>query len=67
MIFLPYVLSIPVVGVVFGYVFQENGIVNSGLRNVGLGALAHDWLGIAALGALDDHGRDHLEGARASA
>jgi ABC-type sugar transport system permease subunit len=45
MIFLPYVLSIPVVGVVFGYVFQENGIVNSALRHVGLGAVAADWLG----------------------
>jgi ABC-type sugar transport system permease subunit len=45
MIFVPYVLSIPVVGVVFGYVFQQNGIVNSGLRSVGLGALAQDWLG----------------------
>jgi ABC-type sugar transport system permease subunit len=45
MIFVPYVLSIPVVGVVFGYVFQQNGIVNSGLRSVGLGAVAQDWLG----------------------
>jgi ABC-type sugar transport system permease subunit len=45
MIFVPYVLSIPVVGVVFGYVFQQNGIINSGLRDVGLGALAQDWLG----------------------
>lgn len=45
MIFLPYVLSIPVVGVVFGYVFQENGILNSVLRNVGLGGVAQNWLG----------------------
>ncbi len=45
MIFLPYVLSIPVVGVVFGYVFEENGIVNTTLRKLGLGTLAHDWLG----------------------
>jgi ABC-type sugar transport system permease subunit len=45
MIFVPYVLSIPVVGVVFGYVFQENGIVNTGLRDIGLGSLAQDWLG----------------------
>jgi ABC-type sugar transport system permease subunit len=48
MIFVPYVLSIPVVGVVFGYVFQENGIVNSGLRAAGLDALAQDWLGSPA-------------------
>jgi ABC-type sugar transport system permease subunit len=44
-IFIPYVLSIPAVGVVFGYVFQENGIVNSALRAIGLGGVAQDWLG----------------------
>jgi ABC-type sugar transport system permease subunit len=45
LIFLPYILSIPVVGVVFGYMFQLNGIVNSGLRSLGLGVAAQDWLG----------------------
>jgi ABC-type sugar transport system permease subunit len=45
LIFVPYVLSIPVVGVVFGYMFQLNGVVNSGLHTVGLGFLAQDWLG----------------------
>jgi ABC-type sugar transport system permease subunit len=30
---------------VFGYVFQRDGIVNTGLRDVGLGGLAQDWLG----------------------
>jgi raffinose/stachyose/melibiose transport system permease protein len=45
LIFLPYVLSIPVVGVVFGYMFQLNGVVNSVLRSVGLGVAAQDWLG----------------------
>jgi ABC-type sugar transport system permease subunit len=44
-IFVPYVLSIPVVGVVFGYMFQLNGLVNSTLRGVGLGFAAQDWLG----------------------
>jgi ABC-type sugar transport system permease subunit len=44
-IFVPYVLSIPVVGVVFGYMFQLNGVVNSGLRSLGLGFAAQDWLG----------------------
>ena len=38
-------LSIPVVGIVFGYLFQQNGLVNSALETVGLGALAQDWLG----------------------
>ena len=48
LIFLPYILSIPVVGVVFGYMFQLNGIVNSGLRSLGLGVAAQDWLGSTA-------------------
>lgn len=45
MLFLPYVISIPVVGVVFGYMFERDGIINSGLRAVGLGGVAPDWLG----------------------
>jgi ABC-type sugar transport system permease subunit len=47
-VFLPYVLSIPVVGIVFGYLFQQNGLVNSALQSVGLGALAQDWLGTSS-------------------
>src|SRR5205809_1091245 len=41
----PYVLSIPVVGVVFSTMFQLDGTVNSALRSIGLGGLAQDWLG----------------------
>jgi len=44
-VFLPYIISIPVVGIVFGYIFQLNGILNQLLRAAGLGALAADWLG----------------------
>ena len=44
-LFLPYVLSIPVVGAVFGQMFQLDGTFNTILRSVGLGALAQDWLG----------------------
>jgi ABC-type sugar transport system permease subunit len=44
-LFLPYVLSIPVVGVVFGTMYALNGAVNEALRNVGLGAVVHEWLG----------------------
>jgi raffinose/stachyose/melibiose transport system permease protein len=53
-LFFPYILSIPVVGIVFGYVFQLNGLFNTALRNVGLGALAQDWLGTSsrALGTI---------------
>jgi ABC-type sugar transport system permease subunit len=45
LIFVPYVLSIPAVGVVFGYMFQLDGVVNTGLRSLGLGFAAADWLG----------------------
>jgi raffinose/stachyose/melibiose transport system permease protein len=45
LIFVPYVLSIPVVGVIFGYMFQLDGVVNTGLRGLGLGFAAQDWLG----------------------
>lgn len=44
-VFLPYVLPIPVVAVVFGQILQLNGMLNEGLRGVGLGGLAFDWLG----------------------
>lgn len=45
LLFVPYILSIPVVGIVFGYVFQLNGLLNTALRSVGLDGLAQDWLG----------------------
>jgi len=45
LLFVPYVLSIPVVGVVFGYVFQYQGVFNTVLRTLGLDLLAKDWLG----------------------
>ena len=45
LLFIPYILSIPVVGIVFGYVFQLNGLLNTALETVGLGGLAQDWLG----------------------
>jgi ABC-type sugar transport system permease subunit len=44
-IFLPYVLPIPVIGVVFGQVLELNGLLNSTLRSAGLGFFAVDWLG----------------------
>lgn len=44
-IFLPFVLPIPVIGVIFGQLLQLNGLVNQLLRAVGLDALAQDWLG----------------------
>lgn len=44
-LFLPYVLAIPVVSVVFNYLLQLNGGLNTLLRAAGLGFLAQDWIG----------------------
>lgn len=44
-VFLPYVLSVPVVAVVFNYVLQPTGPLNDFLGAVGLGFLAQNWLG----------------------
>jgi ABC-type sugar transport system permease subunit len=44
-LFLPYVLAIPVVSVLFNYLLQLNGGVNTILRAIGLGFIAQDWLG----------------------
>jgi ABC-type sugar transport system permease subunit len=44
-IFLPYVLPVPVIGVIFGQLLELNGLLNHLLRSAGLGFLALDWLG----------------------
>lgn len=44
-VFLPYILPIPVVGVVFGQLLQLNGALNAALRAFHLDGLALDWLG----------------------
>lgn len=49
LLFIPYILSIPVVGVVFGYLFQYQGQLNNRLRALGLDAFAMDWIGKPAL------------------
>ena len=46
-VFLPYILPATAVGLTFSYLLQRNGVVNTLLRDVGLGALAADWLGSA--------------------
>jgi ABC-type sugar transport system permease subunit len=46
-IFLPYILAIPVVGMTFVYLLGLNGIINTLLRQVGLDFLSQDWLGSA--------------------
>lgn len=44
-VFLPFILPIPVVAVIFGQILQLNGLLNTSLRTLGLDALAMDWLG----------------------
>jgi ABC-type sugar transport system permease subunit len=44
-LFLPYVVSIPVVGVTFGTIYSLHGAGNDTLHKLGLGGLAQDWLG----------------------
>jgi N-acetylglucosamine transport system permease protein len=43
--FFPQLLSLVVIGVLWSFVYNPNtGLLNSGLRAVGLGSLAHSWL-----------------------
>ncbi|GIF16775.1 carbohydrate ABC transporter permease [Actinoplanes teichomyceticus] len=43
--FFPQLLSLVIVAVLWGFVYNPNtGLLNSGLRAIGLGALAHSWL-----------------------
>jgi ABC-type sugar transport system permease subunit len=53
-LFLPCVLSIPVVGVTWGTIYSLHGPINGVFRSIGLSSLAHDWLGdpAYALGAV---------------
>jgi len=46
-VFMPYILAIPVVGTTFVYLLGLNGIFNTLLRGIGLNALAQDWIGSA--------------------
>jgi len=48
-LFLPYLLPITVVGLIFSYIFQLSGVLNDLLKLVGLGRLALDWLGSTRL------------------
>lgn len=44
-VFFPFILAIPVVGVVFSYILQLKGVLNQTLISAGLDAFALDWLG----------------------
>ncbi len=44
-LFLPYVLAITVVSVVFSFLYRSDGIINFVLAKIGLGFLQPEWLG----------------------
>jgi ABC-type sugar transport system permease subunit len=48
-LFLPYLLPIAVIGLVFSYIFQLSGVLNEFLISIGLERLALDWLGSTRL------------------
>lgn len=48
-LFVPYILAVPVVGVVLSNMLQRNGVTNALLRAAGLDFLALDWIGSASL------------------
>ena len=52
LLFLPYILAVPIVGIVASYIFELNGALNGLLRAVGLDGLALDWLGSERLSLL---------------
>ena len=43
--YLPQVMPVAIAGVVWGWILAPAGALNSVLQAVGLGGLAHDWLG----------------------
>lgn len=53
-LFVPYILAIPVIGVIFRQFFRLNGILNYILEKIGLESMAQDWIGSpsTALGSL---------------
>ncbi|MGZ4431016.1 MAG: carbohydrate ABC transporter permease [Gaiellales bacterium] len=44
-VFLPYILPVPVVGVLFGQILTLHGLLNTSFHTLHLGFLARDWLG----------------------
>src|SRR3954470_9062300 len=44
-LFMPYILAVPIVGIVASYMFTLHGVVNDLLAKAGLKSLAIDWIG----------------------
>ena len=51
-LFMPYILAVPIVGIVASYIFELNGALNSMLRALHLSGAALDWLGSEHLSLL---------------
>lgn len=45
LLFLPQTIAMVVIAIAWGWIYAKNGIINEGLRMVGLGGLARAWLG----------------------
>jgi len=45
LVFLPYILPATAIGLAFSFLLQEQGVLNTFLRDVHLGFLAQDWIG----------------------
>ncbi len=50
-IFLPQVLPMVAIGIIWRWMYEPDGLVNQGLAAIGLGEFAHAWLGRPRLGA----------------
>jgi len=48
-VFLPYVLPATAIGIAFSFLLQQNGVLNTALREAHLDFFAHDWLGSSHL------------------
>ena len=48
-LFIPFILAIPIVGTVFSNILQLNGALNVSLRAMGMEGLALDWIGDPSL------------------
>ena len=59
-LFMPFILAVPVIGIVASYIFELNGSLNGLLRAVGLDGLALDWLGSERLSLLTVGDRDRV-------
>lgn len=57
-VYMPIMFSTIVVGIVFGFILSNDGLLNTFLTNVGLGFAAQDWLGNFDLALISVSGID---------